>query len=134
MIAVQSQWNLAGLVNMRQPVICCVILFFFKPPLLCWNTFCLLYCYGSYFQLFAIQMPFFKNGYNNLEFQKKSEFHEFEPFNSLVENTRMCYIIVTTWLHSLLVFAKEGILLELYAVRDCKPGKCRYIYVTFWAL
>ena len=69
-----------------------------------------------------------------MEFQKKSEFQEFEPFNSLVENTKMCYIIVTTQLHSLLVFAKEDILLELYAVGDCKPGKCCYIYVTFWAL
>ena len=126
-----TQWNLAGLVNMRQPVICCVILFFFQPPLFWWNTFCLLYCYGSHFQLFAIQMPLFKNGYNNLEFQNKSEFQEFEPFNSLVENTKMCYIIVTTWLHSLLVFAKEGILLEFCTVRHCKPGKCCYIHVTF---
>jgi hypothetical protein len=67
-----------------------------------------------------------------LEFQKKSELQEFHPFNSLVENTKMCYIIVTTWLHSFLVFAKEGILLGFYAVRHCKSGKCRYFYVTFW--
>jgi hypothetical protein len=44
----------------------------------------------------------------------------------------MCYSIVTKWLHSLLVFAKEGILLEFYHVRYCKPRKCRYIFVTFW--
>ena len=105
--------------------------FLFQPPLSWWNTFCLLYCYGSYLQLFAIQMPFFKNGSNHLEFQKKSELQKFQPFNSLVENIKMCYIIVTTRLHSFLVFAKEGILLELYAVRHCKPGKCRYIHVTF---
>ena len=105
--------------------------FLFQPPLFWWNTFCVLYCYGSYLQLFAIQMPFFKNGSNHLEFQKKSEIQEFQPFNSLAGNTKMCYIIVTIWLHSLLVFAKEGILLEFCTVRHCKPGKCCYIHVTF---
>jgi hypothetical protein len=57
-------------------------------------------------------MPFFRNGVNHLYFQKKAERPKSQPFYSLVENTTMCYGIVTKWLHSLLVFAKEGILLE----------------------
>jgi len=78
-------------------------------------------------------MPFFKNGYNILKFQKKSEYLKCQPFNYLVENIKMCYIIVTPWLHSFLLFAEEGILLGFYVVRYCKPGKCRYLYVTFLA-
>jgi hypothetical protein len=85
------------------------------------------------FGTIAIQMPFFENGHNLLEYHKKTGHHKLRPFNCLVENTKMCYIIVTTWLHSLLVFAEEGILLGFYAVRHCKPGKCRYLYVTFLA-
>ena len=78
-------------------------------------------------------MPFFQNVDNLLKFQNKSEHLKCQPFNYLVENIKMCYIIVTTWLHSFSVFAKEGILLGFYAVRHCKPGKCRYFYVTFLA-
>jgi hypothetical protein len=29
------------------------------------------------------------------------------------------------------VFAKEGVLLEFYEVKHCKPRKYRYIFVTF---
>ena len=67
-----------------------------------------------------------------MDFQKKSERLKSQPLYSLMENTTMCYGIVTKWLHSLLVFAKEGILLEFYHVRYCEPRKCRYIFVTFW--
>ena len=40
-----------------------------------------------------------------------------QPFYSLAGNTLMCYINVTNLLHSLLVIAKESILLEIYGVR-----------------
>ena len=49
-----------------------------------------------------------------------------------MENTTICYSIVTTWLHSLLVFAKESILLGFYYVRHYTPRKHRYIFVTFF--
>jgi hypothetical protein len=54
-------------------------------------------------------MPFFRNGSNRLDFQKKSERPKSQPLYSLAENTTICYGIVTKWLHSLLVFAKDGI-------------------------
>ncbi len=76
-------------------------------------------------------MPFFRNGINRLDFQKKSERPKSQPLYSLVENTTMCYDIVTKQLHSLLVFSKEGILLEFYGVRLCEPGKNCYLSVTF---
>ena len=65
-------------------------------------------------------------------FQEKSELQKSQPLYSLAENTTMCYGIVTKWLHPLLVFAKEGILLEFYDIRHCKARKCRYIFVTFF--
>jgi len=55
-----------------------------------------------------------------------------QPFYSLAGNTLMCYINVTNLLHSLLVIAKESILLEIYGVRHCKSGKYCYIYVTIF--
>jgi hypothetical protein len=63
-------------------------------------------------QIIAIQMPFFRNGGNCLDFQKKSDRLKSQPFYSLAKNTTMCYVIVTKWHHSLSVFAKEGIVLE----------------------
>jgi hypothetical protein len=59
--------------------------------------------------LCAIQVPFFRNGSNRLDFQEKPERPKSQPLYSLAENTTMCYGIVTKWLHSLLVFAKDGI-------------------------
>jgi hypothetical protein len=81
---------------------------------------------------FAIPMPFFRNGVNHLYFQIKSGRPKSQMLYSLAENITMCYSNVTRWLHSLLVFAKEGILLEFYDVRHCKPRKCRYVFVTFF--
>jgi hypothetical protein len=46
-------------------------------------------------QLFAIQMPFFRNGSNHLDFKKKSENPKSQPLYSLAENATMCYGIVT---------------------------------------
>jgi hypothetical protein len=87
----------------------------------------------NYQQLIAIPMPFIRNGINHLYFQIKSERPKSQPLYSLAENTMMCYSNVTNLLHSLLAFAKEGILFEFYVVRYCKPRKHRYIYVTsFW--
>ena len=83
---------------------------------------------------FAIPMPFFRNVVNYLYFQIKSERLKCPPLYSLAEYTTMCYSNVTKLLHSLLAFAKEGILLEFYVVRHCKPGKCRYIFVTSFGL
>jgi len=60
-------------------------------------------------ELFAIQMPFLRNGSNRLDFQKKSERPKSQPLYSLAENTTMCYGIVTKWFRSLLVVAKDGI-------------------------
>jgi len=54
-------------------------------------------------------MPFFRNGSNHLDFQKKSERPKSQPLYSSAENTTMCYGIVTKWLRSLLVVAKDGI-------------------------
>jgi len=68
-------------------------------------------------QAFAIQMPYFKNGSNRLDFLKKSKRQKSQPLYFLVENTTMCYGNVTKLLHSFLVFANEGILLEFYHVR-----------------
>ena len=81
---------------------------------------------------FAIPMPFFRNGVNHLYFQIKSGRPKSQMLYSLAENITMCYSNVTRWLHSLLVFAKEGILLEFYDVRHCKPRKFRYVFVTFF--
>jgi hypothetical protein len=88
----------------------------------------------NYQQLFAIPMPFIRNGINHLYFQIKSERPKSQPLYSLAENTTMCYSNVTNLLHSLLAFAKKGILFEFYVVRYCKPGKNRYIYVTSFGL
>ena len=55
--------------------------------------------------LFAIQMPFFRNGSNHLDFQKKSENPEAETLYSMAEIATMCYSIVTKWFHSLLALA-----------------------------
>jgi hypothetical protein len=66
----------------------------------------------NYQQLSANPMPFFRNGVNHLYFQKKAERQKSQMLYSLAENITMCYSNVTRWLHSLLLFAKEGILLE----------------------
>ncbi len=84
----------------------------------------------NYLQLFAIPMPFIRNGINHLYFQIKSERLKSQPLYTLAENTMMCYSNVTKLLHSLLAFVKEGILFEFYVVRYCKPSKYRYIFVT----
>jgi hypothetical protein len=85
------------------------------------------------YQQFAIPMPFFRNEVNHLYFQLKSKRSKSQPLYSLAVITTMCYSNVTNLLHSLLVFAKEGILLEFYGVMHCKSGKHCYIYVTsFW--
>ncbi len=65
-------------------------------------------------------------------FKKKAERPKSQMLYSLAENITMCYSNVTRWLHSLLLFAKEGILLEFYDVRHCKPRKFRYVFVTFF--
>ena len=109
-------------------------LFFFQLPLSWWNTFCLLYCYGSYLQLFAIQMPFFRNWINYLDFIEKIRMLKSQSHYSLAGDITMCYSIVTKRLHSLLVFVKKSILLEFYDVRLCMPRRCRYIFVTFFCL
>ncbi len=57
-------------------------------------------------------MPFFMNGINHLDFQKKSERWKSKQPYFLVESTMMCYVIVTKWLHSLVKFAKANILFE----------------------
>jgi hypothetical protein len=76
-------------------------------------------------------MPFFRNGIKRLDFQKKSELPKSQRFIPWQKTSRLCYSIVTKSLHSLLVFAKEGVLLEFYEVKHCKPRKYRYIFVTF---
>ena len=94
----------------------------------------LIYCYETIISQFAIPMPFIRNGINLLYFQLKSERQKSPPLYSLAEYTTMCYSNVTKLLHSLLAFTKEGILLEFYVVRHCKPGKLCYIVVTFLGL
>ena len=61
--------------------------------------------------LFAIQMPFLRNGGNRLDFQKKSEQWEYKRGFVLAKSTTMCYFNVTNLLHTLLVFANEVIFL-----------------------
>jgi hypothetical protein len=92
--------------------------------------FILLICF-NYLQLSANPMPFFRNGIKRLDFQNKSERPKFQHFILWQKTPRFCYSIVTKSLHSLLVFAKEGVLLEFYEVKHCKPRKHRYIFVTF---
>jgi hypothetical protein len=75
-------------------------------------------------------MPFIRNEVNHLYFQKKSKLQKSKLLYCLAGNITMCYSNVTNLLHSLLVFAKEGILLGSYGVRHCKAGKNCFIYVT----
>jgi hypothetical protein len=109
------------LVNESATWIICRVTLFFLSPLSCWNAFCFLIIVIVQLQLFAIQMPFSENGGNRLDFQKKSERSSSTPLYSLAKTTMMCYVIVTKWLCSLLVFAKERILLQFYDVRNCRP-------------
>ena len=57
-------------------------------------------------------MPFFRNGIKRLDFQKKSESPKSQPLYTMTDIITICYGIETKWVHSLLVFTNEYILLE----------------------